>query len=61
MKYSEFLRLLKKDGWYILRVEGSHHVMAHPIKKGTLTIPVHGSKEIGKGLAIKILKAAGLR
>ncbi len=61
MKYNEFLRLLKKDGWYVVRVEGSHHIMSHPTKKGTLTVPVHGSKEIGKGLANKILKAAGLR
>ncbi|HQV99750.1 MAG TPA: type II toxin-antitoxin system HicA family toxin [Bacteroidia bacterium] len=61
MKYNEFLRLLKKDGWYVQRVEGSHHIMAHPIKKGTLTVPIHGSKEIGKGLANKILKAAGLK
>ncbi|MBK7853081.1 MAG: type II toxin-antitoxin system HicA family toxin [Bacteroidetes bacterium] len=61
MKYNEFLRILKKDGWYILRVEGSHHIMAHPTKKCTITVPVHGSKEIGKGLANKILKAAGLK
>ena len=36
MKYNEFLRLLKKHGWYVLRVEGSHHIMTHPKKKGTL-------------------------
>jgi predicted RNA binding protein YcfA (HicA-like mRNA interferase family) len=35
--------------------------MVHQTKKGTLTVPVHGSKEIGKGLANKILKAARLK
>jgi len=35
--------------------------MAHPTKKNTLTVPYHGSKEVGKGLANKLLKEAGLR
>jgi predicted RNA binding protein YcfA (HicA-like mRNA interferase family) len=32
MKSSEFLRILKQDGWYVLRQSGSHMIMKHPVK-----------------------------
>jgi predicted RNA binding protein YcfA (HicA-like mRNA interferase family) len=51
-------RLLRKKGWTVDRINGSHHVL----KKGTLTVsvPVH-SQDLGKGLEDKILKEAGLK
>lgn len=58
LKYSELLRLLKQDGWFVIRQTGSHHIMKHEIKIGTLSIPFHASKEIGKGLLRAILKKA---
>ncbi|MEO6978808.1 MAG: type II toxin-antitoxin system HicA family toxin [Mucilaginibacter sp.] len=61
MKSSELLRKILKDGWYVIRQEGSHKIMAHPVKKGSFPFPDHGSKEIGKGLAAKILKQAGIK
>ena len=61
MKYSELIRLLKKDGWYAVRQSGSHMIMVHPVKKGQLTVPNHGAKEIGRGLELKIKKDAGLK
>lgn len=61
MKYSELIRILKKDGWFSVRQSGSHMIMVHPVKKGQLTVPNHGSKEIGRGLELKIKKDAGLK
>lgn len=59
MKSSELLRLLKKDGWYIVRQKGtSHAVMRHDMKNGQLIVPVHGSKEVRKGILLSILKEA---
>lgn len=29
----EIFKLLKKDGWYIVRTIGDHYQMKHPIKK----------------------------
>jgi mRNA interferase HicA len=52
--------MLKKDGWVVQRQSGSHLIMIHPFKKGQISCPNHGSKKIGKGLAIKILKESGL-
>jgi predicted RNA binding protein YcfA (HicA-like mRNA interferase family) len=62
MKSSELLRILKEDGWIVLRKRGSHCVMRHSFKKkGQLVVPDHGSKEVGSGLANHILKRAGLK
>jgi predicted RNA binding protein YcfA (HicA-like mRNA interferase family) len=36
-------------------------IMQHPIKKGQIVCPNHGSQEIGKGLEKKIKKDAGIK
>lgn len=43
MKSSELVRLLKKDGWFVIRQTGSHMIMGHPTKKGQIVCPYHGS------------------
>ena len=50
MKSSELARLLKKDGWFMVRQTGSHMIMEHRTKKGQIVCPYHGSHEVGKGL-----------
>ena len=60
MKSSELLRLLKKDGWFVIRQSGSHLIMNHPFKRGKIVFPSHGSKEMAKGLEKNIKKEAGL-
>lgn len=49
-------------GWQIKRTcKSSHNVLFHPDKPGRIIIfPDHGSKEVGKGLEMKIKKDAGL-
>ena len=54
MKSSELLRLLKKDGWFVVRQSGSHVIMEHPIKNGQIVCPFHGSHEVCKGLNKKL-------
>jgi mRNA interferase HicA len=62
MKSSELVRMLKRDGWYVVRQSGSHMIiMEHPTKKGQIVCPSHGSQEVGKGLERKIKKDAGLK
>jgi mRNA interferase HicA len=61
MKCSELLRQLIKDGWVVVSSKGSHLKMIHPIKKGLIVFPDHGSKEMGKGMVNKIKKDAGLK
>ncbi|MES2769823.1 MAG: type II toxin-antitoxin system HicA family toxin [Bdellovibrionota bacterium] len=55
----ELVWLLLKNGWQFSRINGSHHILK---KDGiAISIPVHGSKALGKGIEQKILKQAGLK
>jgi len=58
VKTSELLRILKQDGWYIVRQQGSHIILRHPSKPGLISMPFHGAKEVGKGFLIDTLKKA---
>ena len=61
MKVKDVLRLLKNDGWEVARQKGSHRQFRHPIKQGTVTVPVHRlSDEVPIGTLKSILKQAGL-
>ncbi|MDE6579026.1 MAG: type II toxin-antitoxin system HicA family toxin [Ruminiclostridium sp.] len=58
MKDKDLLKALQKDGWKLVRVNGSHHILQKGQK--TETIPVHG-KDVPKGLLSVILKRTGLK
>ena len=60
-KYSELLRILKKDGWYKARQTGSHIIMKHTKKEGILIVPFHSSKEVKPGLLKSIFKKADIK
>ncbi|MEL7980805.1 type II toxin-antitoxin system HicA family toxin [Vreelandella titanicae] len=53
------IKELKKDGWELVRVSGSHHHFRHPTKPGTVTVP-HPKKDLKTGLVRAIRKSAGL-
>lgn len=60
MNSSKLIRMLEEDGWYEVRVTGSHHHFKHPEKKGLVTVP-HPKKDLPIGTTTSILKAAGLK
>lgn len=55
----EMLQLLKKNGWIVGRIEGSHYQLFKDGKR--VTVPVHGNNDLRKGLEQRILKDAGLK
>ncbi|HCU0566899.1 TPA: type II toxin-antitoxin system HicA family toxin [Acinetobacter baumannii] len=59
MKSLDLIKMIEADGWYEVRVSGSHHHFKHPTKKGLVTIP-HPKKELPSGTVKSILKQAGL-
>lgn len=61
MKSSELLRIMKKDGWFEVRQSGSHIMMRHPVKEGSIPVPYHASNEVKKGLLNAILKKANIK
>jgi len=58
MKDKDLLKLLKKDGWKLVRIKGSHHVLQKDGK--TTVIPIHG-RDVPTGLLNAILKETGLK
>lgn len=53
-------RLLEQAGWSLQRVRGSHHIFSKPGERKIITVPVHGNKNVGPGLATRIAKDANL-
>lgn len=54
------IKLLTKNGYKLIRITGSHHILYKEGEK-ELVVPVHGKKDLRKGLEIALLKDAGLR
>ncbi len=46
---------LKRAGFLILRVRGSHHFLRHPDGRTTV-VPVHSGESLGPGLLAKVLR-----
>lgn len=59
MKSSEFHRLVKRNGWQLIKIEGSHYIYEKSGKR--YPVPYHGSKELGKGLELRMKKDMQLK
>jgi predicted RNA binding protein YcfA (HicA-like mRNA interferase family) len=53
-------KVLEKKGWRLDHISGSHHFYAHPDHEFSISVPVHGNKDLKKGTQHGIMKAAGL-
>jgi len=60
MKVRDVLKLLETNGWYQIRMRGSHRIMAHSIKQGIVVVPGKPGDEIPKGSLASIWKQAQL-
>jgi len=56
---ADLIRELKKAGWRLARVNGSHHVFTHPRRAGVVVVP-HPKKDLGHGLVKAIRQQAGI-
>ena len=61
MKFRELLKLLRDDGWFEVRVNGSHRQFKHFVKPGTVTIAGKPNKDVPKGTLNNILKQASIK
>jgi predicted RNA binding protein YcfA (HicA-like mRNA interferase family) len=59
MTGKEVIKLLEEQGWQVLRVSGSHHRMGKDRLR--TTVPVHGKRDIGKGLLAEIERQTGVK
>ena len=52
--------VLRRHGWRLDRVRGSHHIMAKPGRHEIIAVPVHGNTPVKPGLLLAILRVAGV-
>jgi len=61
VKIRDVIKMLHDDGWFIVRVTGSHRQFHHVTKPGTFTVAGHPGVEMPKGTLNSVLKQAGLK
>ena len=52
---TQCIKVLRKIGFQVIRVRGSHHFIQHPDGRCTV-VPVHRGETLGRGLFAQILK-----
>jgi predicted RNA binding protein YcfA (HicA-like mRNA interferase family) len=61
MKVKELIELLEADGWYEVRMKGSHRQFHHPTKKGTVTVAGNPNVDNPPGTLNSAFKQAWLK
>jgi len=61
VKVRDLIALIESDGWFQVRVAGSHRQFHHPTKPGTVTIAGQSGSDIPPGTLNSVLKQAGLK
>jgi predicted RNA binding protein YcfA (HicA-like mRNA interferase family) len=61
MTGEELIKILKKNGWVLKDIRGSHHQMLNPATGQKIPVPCKRVKDLKKGTIEGILKQAGLR
>lgn len=55
----QLVRFLKGQGFIEVRQSGSHLTLWHEGRQVAVTVPIHTGADMGRGLAVRILKDAG--
>lgn len=55
----ELVRFLKSQGFTEDRQSGSHLTLRHYERGVSVTVPVHTGVDVGRGLAVRLLRDAG--
>jgi len=56
----ELARIVERQGWKLLRIQGSHHIYGKQGSIARLSIPIHGNKPLKLGLLKHLMKMAEL-
>ena len=60
----DLCKLLRKQGWTLNRISGSHHIYDPPESLAHLksvSVPVHGNRDLRAGTQSAIMKASGIK
>ncbi len=56
----ELAKLLERNGWFLARINGSHHIYVKDKQFERISIPIHGNNSLKIGLLKHLLNVAGL-
>ena len=56
MKVRDLTRVIRRNGWYLVRTRGSHCQYKHPTKPGLVTVPGKPNDDFGLGNSRKYLE-----
>ena len=54
----DFVRLIERRGWKLLRINGSHHIYGRAGSVVRLSVPIHGNQSLKTGLLRHLAKLA---
>ena len=61
MKVGDALKLIEKEGWYLVRTWDNHRQFKHDQKRGLVTVAGKPGDDLAPGTYASILKQAGLK
>ena len=61
VKVRYVIRQIEQDGWYLVRMRGSHRQYKHDVKPGLVTLPGKPGDDLAPGTLNSVLKQAGLK
>ena len=61
MKVRDVVKMLTREGWFIVRTRGSHRQFKHSVRKGLVTIAGKPNDDLAPGTLNSIFKQAGLK
>jgi predicted RNA binding protein YcfA (HicA-like mRNA interferase family) len=56
----DFIKLLEKHGWQLIRVNGSHYIYMKSGYRERISVPVHGHQDLKTGLLKHFMEIAGI-
>ena len=51
---------ITSNGWYLVKVNGSHYQFKHPVNPITITVPNHNGNDLSIGVIRSLEKSTGL-
>lgn len=61
MTGKQLLKLLERNGWRVVRIKGSHHILSKDGTSRPIIVPVRGNRPLATGTEHDILRQAGLK
>lgn len=60
MKVRDVIRMIERDGWFVVSIRGSHRQYKHARKLGRVTVPGKPSDELPRGTLSSVRRPAQL-